>query len=173
MERPRWNDQHNQDGHYEQNGRYYPHPPYPYSGSYDPYHPQHPLPPTPRYRSTYWQYWVMAIAAVTGIILLLDPGWVFSSVVVKKQNEDCQEVIQPQTTLSRETLAELLTVPERDSRERVSAILGEPYCVLPGMRVRAGTIAIREAYPLEFDPEMWLVILYEGGEYAGYDFIHR
>ncbi|HEY9888162.1 MAG TPA: hypothetical protein V6D02_07155 [Candidatus Obscuribacterales bacterium] len=82
----------------------------------------------------------------------------------------CQEFVQTDATLSRQQLAELLTIPERDSKERVRQIVAEPYCKLAGLTVRAGVNAEREAYPLEFDPKTQLVILYEDNEYAGYRF---
>jgi hypothetical protein len=86
-------------------------------------------------------------------------------------NEDsCQEFVQTEATLSREQLAELLTIPERDSKERVREVVAEPYCRLSGLTLRAGVKAEREAYPLEFDPKTQLVILYEDNEYAGYRF---
>jgi hypothetical protein len=84
--------------------------------------------------------------------------------------QDCQGDIQNEIVLSREQLAQVLTIPERDARERVQEILAEPYCRLPNIEIRAGVAAEREAYPLAFDPQTWLVILYEGDEYAGFRF---
>jgi hypothetical protein len=82
--------------------------------------------------------------------------------------ESCQRVIQPQAKLSRGQLARLLAVPEGDRKQKVREILRDPYCELSSLRIRVGTPALREAYPLEFDPQTWLVILYEGEQYAGY-----
>ncbi|MDB9527971.1 hypothetical protein PN498_18400 [Oscillatoria sp. CS-180] len=82
----------------------------------------------------------------------------------------CEEFVQTEATLSRQQLAELLTIPERDSKERVRQVVAEPYCRMAGLSVRAGVKAEREAYPLEFDPKTQLVILYEDNEYAGYRF---
>lgn len=82
----------------------------------------------------------------------------------------CEKIIQTEATLSRQQLAQLLTIPERDSKERVRQIVAEPYCTLAGLRVRSGVNAEREAYPLAFDPKTHLVILYENNEYAGYRF---
>jgi hypothetical protein len=115
----------------------------------------------------------MATAILVALALVLDPGWVFSSAVVRKQNQSCQEIIQRSATLSRAELAALLTIPERESLDRIREVVPEPYCILPSLQIRAGTIAVREAYPLEFDPDTWLIVLYEGEEYAGYDFIHN
>lgn len=85
-------------------------------------------------------------------------------------NELCQGEVNPQIAISREQLAQLLLVPERDTKARVRDILRDPYCQLPKLRVRAGVDAEREVYPLAFDPETRLVVLYEGNEYAGYRF---
>jgi hypothetical protein len=82
----------------------------------------------------------------------------------------CQQVIQPQAILARDQLAQLLTIPERSTKAQVREIIKDPYCQLADVEVRAGVMAQREAYPLAFDPDTWFVVLYEGDEYAGYDF---
>lgn len=88
----------------------------------------------------------------------------------KNSGEPCQEVVQSQAKLSRQQLARLLTVPEGDKKQKVQDILKDPYCKLADLQVRAGATARRDAYPLEFEPQTWLVILYEGDQYAGYRF---
>lgn len=107
---------------------------------------------------------------VAALGLLVDPHTLLKT---KVADNLCQEVIAPQTTLSRQKLSRLLAVPERASRQEVRKVLKEPYCRLPNLEVRAGAVAQREAYPLEFDSQTWLVVLYEGNEYAGYDFSFR
>ena len=82
----------------------------------------------------------------------------------------CQEVVKSEATLSEKQLAQLLTVPEGDKKQRVHDIAKEPYCRLQALQIRAGATAQREAYPLEFDRNTWLVILYEGEQYTGYRF---
>lgn len=84
--------------------------------------------------------------------------------------ESCENFVQRDATLSREKLAQVLAIPERDSKARVREIVNEPYCTLPALTVRSGVVAEREAYRLEFDPKTQLVILYENDEYAGYRF---
>ncbi|NJO52730.1 MAG: hypothetical protein HC840_28770 [Leptolyngbyaceae cyanobacterium RM2_2_4] len=85
----------------------------------------------------------------------------------------CQEIVQSQSVLSRDELARLLNVPERDSKTAVREIVSEPYCTLPDVEIREGVTAEREAYPLAFDPQTWFVVLYEGEEYAGYSFVFQ
>ena len=85
----------------------------------------------------------------------------------------CQEMVQAKTILSRDQLSRLLAVPERSSKTQIREILKEPYCKLSSIEVRAGVASQREAYPLAFDSQTWLVVLYEGGEYASYDFSFR
>jgi hypothetical protein len=85
----------------------------------------------------------------------------------------CQEIVQSQSVLSRDELSRLLNVPERSNQSTIRAIVSEPYCKLPPIEVRAGATAEREVYPLAFDPNTWLVVLYEGNEYAGYDFVFQ
>ncbi len=86
------------------------------------------------------------------------------------QETHCNTVISDDAKLSREQLAQLLTIPERDAKSRVREVVSEPYCQLPTLKVRSGVDAEREAYPLAFDPGTTLVILYENNEYAGYRF---
>lgn len=85
----------------------------------------------------------------------------------------CQEIIQENALLSREQLSRLLSIPERDSKEAVRAVVNEPYCILSSIELRANIPAEREAYPLAFDPQTWFVVLYEGNEYAGYSFVFQ
>jgi hypothetical protein len=82
----------------------------------------------------------------------------------------CQEMVQTQAVLSREQLAKLLTLPERSPKTQVQQVVKTPYCRLSNLSVRAGVSAQREVYPLAFDPQTLLVVLYEGDEYAGYSF---
>lgn len=82
----------------------------------------------------------------------------------------CTTVVQADSQISREQLAQLLAIPERDPKQRVQDLLAAPYCQLPSLEIRAGVMAERVAYPLAFDPAIQLVILYENDEYAGYRF---
>ncbi|NEQ47757.1 MAG: hypothetical protein F6K00_31195 [Leptolyngbya sp. SIOISBB] len=82
----------------------------------------------------------------------------------------CQETTQAKSVLSRAELSELLAISERAPKADVQAVIEEPYCTLLPVEVREGVTAQRVAYPLEFNPETWLIVLYEGEEYAGFDF---
>ncbi|MBD2426088.1 hypothetical protein [Phormidium sp. FACHB-1136] len=84
--------------------------------------------------------------------------------------ETCEAIIRSDARLSRDQLAKLLTIPERDTKENVRKVVSEPYCRLASMEVRAGVKSEREIYPLAFDPTTQLILLYEGDEYAGYRF---
>ena len=90
-----------------------------------------------------------------------------------KLSNACTTDIADTARLSREQLLKLLAVPERDTKARVREITQEPYCQLSSLEIRAGVNAVREAYPLAFDPNTALVILYENDEYAGYRFKHQ
>ncbi|MDX2216812.1 MAG: hypothetical protein SFY66_26335 [Oculatellaceae cyanobacterium bins.114] len=102
--------------------------------------------------------------------LLIDVRGTVTPKQYQSHPEVCQGTINSQVAISREQLAQLLTVPERDNKTRVRDILKEPYCQLPSLQIRAGVAADRDVYPLAFDPQARLVILYEGDEYAGYRF---
>ena len=94
----------------------------------------------------------------------------FNEAPVATQSDSCTTVIQTESTITREQLAQVLTIPERDTKSRVRQIVNEPYCQYTSLRVRSGVDAEREAYPLEFAQDTKLVILYENDEYAGYRF---
>ncbi|XGV96940.1 MAG: hypothetical protein ACAF41_29980 [Leptolyngbya sp. BL-A-14] len=113
-----------------------------------------------------------AVLLAFGLLLDLHslPSFLSKNFSQKSSGEPCQEVVQSQAKLSRQQLARLLTVPEGDKKQKVQEILKDPYCKLADLQVRAGATAQREAYPLEFEPQTWLVILYEGDQYAGYRF---
>jgi hypothetical protein len=85
-------------------------------------------------------------------------------------NVVCEQTVQSSSVLSRSELSQLLSVTERAPKEDVRAVINEPYCTLPSITVREGTVSEREAYPLEFNPQTWFIVLYEEGEYAGFDF---
>ncbi|MGB3200162.1 MAG: hypothetical protein WBA99_04625 [Nodosilinea sp.] len=87
-----------------------------------------------------------------------------------KATPGCEKIVQSNAQLSREQLAKLLVVPERDPKENVRKVVAEPYCSLPQLQVRSGVVSEREAYPMAWDPSVQLVILYENDEYAGYRF---
>jgi len=82
--------------------------------------------------------------------------------------ENCVGEVNSQTSISRDQLATFLTISERSPKIDVQNVLQAPYCQLPGLEVRAGVAAERAVYQLAFDPQTWLVVLFEGNEYAGY-----
>ena len=109
----------------------------------------------------------------TVLILLgfgLGVGLRFQAKAASEQKDLCQEIISSQAVLSRQQLTQLLTVPEREPRQAIEAIVEDPYCSLAAIEVRAGVMAERAVYPLAFDPNTWLVVLYEDEEYVGYGF---
>ncbi|MEM1291196.1 MAG: hypothetical protein AAGH67_06975 [Cyanobacteria bacterium P01_H01_bin.162] len=85
-------------------------------------------------------------------------------------NVVCQETIKSESVLSRAELSKLLAIAERAPKADIQAVIDEPYCTLPPVNVREGVVSNREAYPLEFNPQTWFIVLYEDGEYAGFDF---
>lgn len=102
--------------------------------------------------------------------LLMDVHTLPSIGAKKKIGEACQTVVQSEAKLSRQQLAKLLSVPEGKKKQTVQEIVKTPYCKLADLQIRTGATAQREAYPLEFDPQTWLIVLYEGDQYAGYRF---
>ncbi|NJL45728.1 MAG: hypothetical protein HC922_08430 [Leptolyngbyaceae cyanobacterium SM2_3_12] len=75
--------------------------------------------------------------------------------------------------LSRDKLSQLLSVKNQAPKATVREILGEPHCVLEPGQTKDGGPMEREAYPLEFDPQTWLIVWYSQDAYQGYDFRFR
>lgn len=109
-----------------------------------------------------------ALAVIAG--LTIDLQEMISIQRANRRPENCAGAVNADAAISRDQLATFLTVSERGSKATVQDILQIPYCQLPGIEVRAGVPAERAVYQLAFDPQTWLVVLYEGEEYAGYQF---
>ncbi len=119
-----------------------------------------------------WQIFLVGGVLMLSVLLFTNRNAVNSLAQMGGVTHDtCQGEIKPEVTLSRSTLADLLAIAERDSKSRVQELLQAPYCQLPPMKVRSEAIAERAVYPLAFDPQTWLVVLYEGEEYVGYEFV--
>lgn len=117
------------------------------------------------------KYMLAGGSMIAALGLLVDPQGLLPKMAAAK--DSCQEVISEKAVLSREQLAQVLSVPERANKQAIRQVMKLPYCRLATIQPRAGTNADREAYPLAFDPKTWLVVLYEGDEYAGYSFSFR
>lgn len=108
-----------------------------------------------------------ALAVIAG--LTLDTQKILALNQIRRP-ENCVGEVNSTVTVSREQLAMFLTVSERDPKAKVQDILQMPYCELASLEIRAGIPSERSVYRLAFDPQTWLVVLYEGNEYAGYQF---
>ena len=129
-----------------------------------------PSPPRTSMGISNFQYLMTGGCLLLALVLMTDVRQFLPKAEAK---EICQEVIQPDAILSRTHLAQLLAVSERSAKTAIQQVVAEPYCRLPSVSIRAGITAEREVYPLAFDPDTWLVMLYEGDEYAGFDFSFR
>ncbi|MBF2050993.1 MAG: hypothetical protein EDM05_027535 [Leptolyngbya sp. IPPAS B-1204] len=109
-----------------------------------------------------------ALAVIAG--LTMDVRESISFERANRRPENCAGTVNADATISREQLASFLTIPERGTKTAVLDILQMPYCQLPNLEIRAGVPAERSVYRLAFDPQTWLVVLFEGEEYAGYQF---
>jgi hypothetical protein len=112
---------------------------------------------------------------ITGMVvglaaLLMDVQRVVPFDRLANRPENCQGEVNEGVVISREQLAQFLAISERDTKAKVEQVLQAPYCQLPSLEIRAGAASERAVYPLAFDPQTWLVVLYEGEEYAGYQF---
>lgn len=122
-------------------------------------------------RTNSMKYMLAGGSAVAAFGLLADPRGLLPAPAPEKTV--CQEIVQSKSILSRDQLSHFLSVPERSSKTQVRQVMKEPYCQLPPVDVRSGVSSHREAYPLAFDTQTWLIVLYEGDEYVGYTFSFR
>ena len=124
---------------------------------------------------------ILASGSIAALALLVIwPGGVGSQSVPQT---DCLEVVRSGAEMSRGQLSQLIALPTGSSQEAVRQVTDVPYCVLPagvaGEKAapkaddpiaQAGR---REAYPLAFDPDTWVVVAYEANSYVGYDFVFK
>ncbi|TVQ08136.1 MAG: hypothetical protein EA368_12495 [Leptolyngbya sp. DLM2.Bin27] len=115
----------------------------------------------------------MAGGAVLTLAALLVTANLGQEQVQESSPFTCVKIEQTQALVSRDRLKALLDIDLQAPKTQVQALLKEPYCVMAPGQTEAGQPADREAYPLEFDPQTWLVVLYAGDRYAGYDFRFR
>ena len=134
-----------------------------------------------------------------GAITLLAMATILPTQVSSQAIADnkCERVIRSGAEVSRSQLSSVLSIPEGSTKQSIQQVIAEPYCALPALSFSATSQDVsqakkadesadkndaktqledelmleREAYPLAFDPEAWLVVTYHSGEYQGYDFV--
>ena len=123
-------------------------------------------------------------SVATLALLAVVPGQVSSQ---RASRDLCQEVVQSGAEISRGELASLGSIPLGETNEAVRAQIDVPYCLLPvSSSDMAGRdagheaaddserrVTAREAYPLAFDPDAWVVVNYSEETYVGYDFAFK
>ena len=87
--------------------------------------------------------------------------------------EDCVEKVESRSMISRGKLSQLIGIAIPSPKTQVMGLLKEPYCRLPLQLDSKRQTLDRDAYPLEFDPQVWLVVQYQGNQYVGYEFSFR
>jgi hypothetical protein len=122
-------------------------------------------------------YWVGGFITVVGLLLVLDSAVLDGLKPLLRldhpRTDQCLDIVQSGATLSRARLVQLLEIPAQTRREHLLPILQNPYCQLPAVTTSSGVTLERDAYPLEFDPSVWLVVRYDRGSYVDYEFIFR
>ncbi|MEO0646998.1 MAG: hypothetical protein AAFZ17_12695 [Cyanobacteria bacterium J06650_10] len=109
-------------------------------------------------------------------------------------DNNCEKVVKSGAEVSRGQLSSLSSIPQGSTKEAVQQVLAEPYCTLPALAMpktkaedtdeptlsespsellSSELLIERDAYPLAFDPEAWLVLSYHNGEYQAYDFVFK
>ncbi|MCU0565461.1 MAG: hypothetical protein MUF49_02565 [Oculatellaceae cyanobacterium Prado106] len=112
-----------------------------------------------------------AVLLILAPLLLMDFIHLGSLTGGRSQAQECDGETNGGGVITRQQLAEFLTISERDTRSRVEEVLPTAHCQLPGIEARAGATAERKVYLLDFNTEARLIVLYEGDEYAGFQFL--
>lgn len=110
---------------------------------------------------------------LTSSLLTIGAIALFTPAATAQRSDPCIQTIQSGATITRDELKELLELSYGTAREQIINKLGNPYCRLRDQSATQGGVVFdvrREAYPFEFDPEHWLVVLYKDGRYLGYDY---
>lgn len=164
---------------YSVSSHYQPSPPPGYQPPGEPLRPGYPQPlpypvsAAPRTPQSKPRQAIMAGGAVLALAALLVIPGLGKDPVQEISPFTCIKIEQTQALVSRDRLKALLEIDLQAPKAKVQELLKEPYCVMAPGQTEAGQLADREAYPLEFDPQTWLVVIYEGNRYAGYDFRFR
>lgn len=90
--------------------------------------------------------------ALAGAIALAAPA--------HAQQHRCSIMLDVNARMSRAELSRLIAIPAGTDRATVEQAIGGAYC-----RFGAWT-----AYPLEFDPDVWIIVLYDGNVYLTFDY---
>ncbi|MBD2092494.1 hypothetical protein H6F67_21840 [Microcoleus sp. FACHB-1515] len=88
--------------------------------------------------------------------------------------DPCIEIVQESSLMTRPKLRQFSQVARGSARAEAIAVLGDPYCRLQPLEVELpdGSMATvqREAYPFEFAPHIWYVVMYAGDRYLTFDY---
>jgi hypothetical protein len=85
----------------------------------------------------------------------------------------CIKQVDKQSLVSRDELKAVIDLDPSAAKDQVRNIVDQPHCVLEPRAAENGIQVEREAYPLEFDPQTWLVLQYQDSKLAGFDFSFR
>lgn len=139
---------------------------------------------SPHRKKLLWAGGAITLLAMTTLL----PTQVSSQAVAEA---NCEQVITSGAEISRGQLSSLLDIPTDTDKATVRQALSEPYCMLPAIApegtskqnenaqtesndpAAVNIVTEREAYPLAFDLEAWVVVNYQAGQYVGYDFVFK
>jgi hypothetical protein len=83
---------------------------------------------------------------------------------ISNKSTPCAATGNTTARISRADLAWLIEVPVGSDRASMMRRLGTPYCFLHN-----GNDLIKVTYPGAWEPSTWIVVIYQGDRYAGYD----
>jgi len=107
----------------------------------------------------------------TGSLLAIGAAlWQSYPELLNNKTNVCQ-IKRQNATITRAQALKLIATKEGGKRSELVMFLQEPYCQLPELQVRTVEKSKRDVYPLDSDPDIWIVLLYERDEYAGYRFL--
>lgn len=82
-------------------------------------------------------------------------------------SNECVNIINEDARLSGADAVKLASLPERSPKEGVEELVGEFYCDLESLEVRAGVESTRQMIPLEKDNTKSVIVMFEGETFVG------
>jgi hypothetical protein len=105
-----------------------------------------------------------ALYCVVGVLIASTLRPHFESAQAERP-ETCLQNIASSSAISRDQLAAFIELRPGAQQATIQATIGQPYCLLAPKDGYQ-----REAYPLRFDGETWLIVAYSGTTYNSYTF---
>jgi hypothetical protein len=106
----------------------------------------------------------LAVMPLIAVLVVSGDAFPQSGSLARRQGL-CMAMVNPHARISRANFSWLLKISQGSDRHAViEPRLGSPYCYLATRRIQEAV-----AYPAAWDPSVWILVIYQGDRYQGYD----